>query len=150
MSEVVHDNWARLRLFKDYVRGRTWQLSKVKTIYRFHKLLFDRGDSSLQCFNWATQIYRLWQLVPDSHSNLQAVAASSWQPLNSTGCGSQFLTATQIYRLWQPVPDSHSNLQAVAVGSSHIVCVDNYLLFIGFITVSWYAYFLFFFFLLII
>ena len=34
----------------------TWQLKKVKTIYRFHVLVFDKGDSSFECFN-------LWQPV---------------------------------------------------------------------------------------
>ena len=37
---------------------------KVITIYRFHKLVFDRRNSSLECFNRATQNYGLWQLVP--------------------------------------------------------------------------------------
>jgi len=34
MSGVAHDN-----------------LKKAKTIYRFHNLVFDIGDSSLYCFN---------------------------------------------------------------------------------------------------
>ena len=38
MSEVAHDSWKRL-----------------KSIYRFHKLAFDRGHSSLECFNRSTQ-----------------------------------------------------------------------------------------------
>jgi len=42
MSEAAHD-----------------KLKKVKTIYRFHKLVFDRGDSSLEYFNRATQKYGL-------------------------------------------------------------------------------------------
>jgi hypothetical protein len=36
----------------------------IKTIYRFHKLVFDWGGNSLECFNWATHNYELWQ--PDS------------------------------------------------------------------------------------
>lgn len=39
------------------------KLKKVKTIYRFHKLVFDRGDSNLECFNRATQKYGLWQSI---------------------------------------------------------------------------------------
>ena len=60
MLEAAHDNWKRLKLSEDYkmsgissntdhvqqvddnVRGCTWQLKKIKTIYRFHKLVFDR------------------------------------------------------------------------------------------------------------
>jgi len=30
----------------------------------FHKLVFDSEDSSLECFNWSTQNYGLWQSVP--------------------------------------------------------------------------------------
>jgi len=37
---------------------------KVKTIYRFHRLVFDRGNSSRKCFNRATQNYGLWQPAP--------------------------------------------------------------------------------------
>jgi hypothetical protein len=37
MSEDAHDNW------------------KVKTIYWFHNLVFDEGNSSLECFYRATQ-----------------------------------------------------------------------------------------------
>jgi hypothetical protein len=44
-----------LQQVEDYVRGHTWQLKKVKTIYRFHKLVFHRRDSSVKCFNWATK-----------------------------------------------------------------------------------------------
>ena len=40
------------------------QLIKVKTIYRFNKLVFYTGDSSLEYFNRATQNYALWQPAP--------------------------------------------------------------------------------------
>jgi hypothetical protein len=43
MSEIAHDN-----------------KNKVKSIYRFHRLVFDSGDSgdsSLECFNRAIQNY---------------------------------------------------------------------------------------------
>ena len=46
ISEVAHENGL-----------------KVKTIYRFRKLVLD-WDSSLECFNWATHDYGLFQLVP--------------------------------------------------------------------------------------
>jgi hypothetical protein len=71
-------------------------------------------------FNISTQNYGLWQSVPDNHSKLWAVAVGSWQPLETMGCGSRFLTATQNYGLWQSVPNSHSKLWAVAVGSIQI------------------------------
>jgi len=35
----------------------TWQLKKGKTIYRFHKLVLERVDNSLECFTRATQNY---------------------------------------------------------------------------------------------
>jgi phosphoglycerol transferase MdoB-like AlkP superfamily enzyme len=38
-------------------------LKKVKTIHRFDKLALDKGDSSLEFFNRATQNYGLWQQV---------------------------------------------------------------------------------------
>lgn len=37
---------------------------KAKTIYIFDKVVFDRGNSSLGCFNGATQNDGLWQSVP--------------------------------------------------------------------------------------
>jgi hypothetical protein len=54
MSEVAHDSWKRL-----------------KTIHRFHKLAFDRGDSSLECFNRSTQNYgssqfKFWTVAQDN------------------------------------------------------------------------------------
>jgi hypothetical protein len=36
---------------------------KAKIIYSFHKLVFDREDNRLKCFNRATQNYGLWQSV---------------------------------------------------------------------------------------
>ena len=36
-----------------------WQLKNVKIIYKFHKLVFDLGDSSLECFNRAREITSL-------------------------------------------------------------------------------------------
>jgi hypothetical protein len=36
-------------------------IEKCKTIYRVHKLIFDREDRSPVCFNRATQNYGLWQ-----------------------------------------------------------------------------------------
>ena len=50
-------NTDRLQHVEEYVRGCTWQLTKVKTIYMFHELVFDGEDSSLKCFNWATNTY---------------------------------------------------------------------------------------------
>ena len=47
MLEVAHDNCKGLKLF-----------------YRLHKLLFDRGDSCLECFNRATKTVGLCQPVP--------------------------------------------------------------------------------------
>jgi hypothetical protein len=41
VSGVAHDN-----------------LKKVKPIYIFPKSVFDWGDNSLECFNWAT--FKLW------------------------------------------------------------------------------------------
>ena len=64
MSEDAHDNCKRLKLSEDYkmsrvssntghlqqvddyVRGCSRQLKKVKTIYRFHKSLFDRRETA--------------------------------------------------------------------------------------------------------
>jgi acetyl-CoA carboxylase alpha subunit len=37
---------------------------KVKTIYRFHKLVFDIGESRLEHVNRASQNYELWPPVP--------------------------------------------------------------------------------------
>ena len=47
MLEVAHANCKGLKLF-----------------YRLHKLLFDRGDSCLECFNRATKTVGLCQPVP--------------------------------------------------------------------------------------
>jgi hypothetical protein len=46
---------------ENYIRGCTWQLTKAKTIYMFTKLVFDRGDSNLECFN--RTIYNYWRLL---------------------------------------------------------------------------------------
>ena len=54
-------NTDRLQQVEDIVGGYTWQLKKINIIYRFHKLVFHRGDSSLECFNWANENYGLWQ-----------------------------------------------------------------------------------------
>ena len=57
-------NTDHLQQVEEYVRGCTWQLTNVKTIYMFHELVFDRENSGLKCFNWATNNYELWQPVP--------------------------------------------------------------------------------------
>jgi hypothetical protein len=49
---------------EDYVSGCQWQYKKVKTIYGFHKLVYEWGESSLECFNRETGNYELWQFVP--------------------------------------------------------------------------------------
>jgi len=49
---------------EDYARGCILQLREVKTIYRFHKWVLDRENSSVEYFKRAIQIYSLWQLVP--------------------------------------------------------------------------------------
>ena len=54
----------RLQQVKDNNRGCHGNWEKVKTIYIFDKLVFDRGHSSLGCFNGATQNDGLWQSVP--------------------------------------------------------------------------------------
>jgi hypothetical protein len=41
-------NTDRLQQIEDYVRGCTRQLAKVKTSYKFHKLVFDKGNSTLE------------------------------------------------------------------------------------------------------
>ena len=54
----------------EYGRGCIWQLKNANTIYIFHKLEFDRGDSSLECFNRTNQNY--W-LVTASSSQISYV-----------------------------------------------------------------------------
>jgi hypothetical protein len=55
MSEIVHDEWNRL-----------------KTIYRLHKLVFDRGDSNITCVNQVTNNH--WLFVFDrGDSNITCV-----------------------------------------------------------------------------
>ena len=46
--------------FEDYVRDN-WK--RVKSIYRSYNLVFNRGDSILECFNWVTKNYGLRQPV---------------------------------------------------------------------------------------
>lgn len=58
MSEVAKDNWKRLKL-----------LNKM-----FHRLVFDIGDNSLECFTRATHNKGPWQPV---HNNGPVVAGSS-------------------------------------------------------------------------
>jgi len=36
-----------LQQVEDYVRSCTWPLKNVKTMYRFNKLVFDRGDRTI-------------------------------------------------------------------------------------------------------
>ena len=50
-------NTDRVQPDEDYVRGCTWQLIKVNTIYRFNISVYDRGDSSLECFNRVIHSY---------------------------------------------------------------------------------------------
>jgi hypothetical protein len=54
LLHLLLSNTDSLQQFEDYVWGRTWQLKTVKNIYRFHNLVFDREDSSLERFNQAT------------------------------------------------------------------------------------------------
>ena len=52
---------------KQWLPSTSWrlcQLKKVSTINRFHKLVFDRGDSSFECFNRATQ--KVWVVAVGS------------------------------------------------------------------------------------
>jgi len=37
-----------LQQVEEYARGCIWQTKKVKTIYRFGKLVFDEGDSTIE------------------------------------------------------------------------------------------------------
>jgi hypothetical protein len=51
---TIYSIWAIVLLLQhngDYVRGCTWQLKKIKSIYTLHKLVLNRGDSSLECCN---------------------------------------------------------------------------------------------------
>ena len=52
MSEVVLLllNTNHLHHVEDKVRGCTRQFKKSNTIYRLHKLIFNRGYNSLECF----------------------------------------------------------------------------------------------------
>ena len=42
----ISSNTDRLQQVDDYVRGCTWQLKKIKTISRFHNLVFERRQHS--------------------------------------------------------------------------------------------------------
>jgi hypothetical protein len=59
LLHLLLSNTDSLQQFEDYVWGRTWQLKTVKNIYRFHNLVFDREDSSLERFNQATPAQHL-------------------------------------------------------------------------------------------
>jgi hypothetical protein len=67
-----------LQCVDDYVRCCTWQLKKTKPIYRFHRFLFDRGDSTLWCFNRATQNYWASQSVPDRYRMRENESCLCW------------------------------------------------------------------------
>ena len=59
-----------LQQVEDYVGGYTWQLKRVKTIYRFYKLLFHRRDSIFECLNRVIHNNGLWYL--------SSLSALSW------------------------------------------------------------------------
>jgi hypothetical protein len=48
----------------DYVRGCRYKWKRFKLFAGLHELVFNRGNSSLECFNWTTQNYRLRQSYP--------------------------------------------------------------------------------------
>jgi len=76
MSDVVLllPNTDCLKQFDDYLRGSTWQLKKVKTIYRFHKLVFDWENEALNvsteplqtvgCASWLNKCCWYWGVNP--------------------------------------------------------------------------------------
>ena len=47
LLHLILTNTDRLQRVEDYVKNCTWQLIKIKTIYRFPQLTFDKRDSSL-------------------------------------------------------------------------------------------------------
>ena len=49
-----------LRQVEDHVRVSTWQLKELKNIDRFYKLVFDRGDSRLECLIEETAALNVW------------------------------------------------------------------------------------------
>ena len=54
---VLQSNTDRLQQVDYFVREAAYDNGKkIKTIYRFHKLVFDRGDNSLECLNLATRV----------------------------------------------------------------------------------------------
>jgi hypothetical protein len=59
-SNLLLPNTDNIQQVKDYDTSCTWQLTKVKTIYRFHKLIFDRGDSHLECLIEETATLNVW------------------------------------------------------------------------------------------
>jgi hypothetical protein len=52
-------------------------IGKVKTIYKFYKLVFHRRDFSFECFNQATRSYGLWQSGPVIYLILSDVLVAS-------------------------------------------------------------------------
>ena len=52
---IFNSHTDHLQIIEDYVKGCKLQLKRVNTISNFHKLLFDREDSSLACFHRGTQ-----------------------------------------------------------------------------------------------
>ena len=58
---LLLQNTDLLHQVEDYVIDCTWQFKNIKTIYRFHKLIFNRGDINLESFNPATQNHWLPQ-----------------------------------------------------------------------------------------
>ena len=58
---LLLQNTDLLHQVKDYVIDCTWQFKNIKTIYRFQKLIFNRGDISLESLNPATQNHWLSQ-----------------------------------------------------------------------------------------
>jgi hypothetical protein len=53
---LLLQNSDHLQQIDDYVRGCTWQLKIVNITYTFHILVFNRGDTSCECFNHPTGI----------------------------------------------------------------------------------------------
>ena len=55
-TEVAHDDW---KLYQNLHMS----IERVKPIYRFYRLVFNKEDSSLKCFNRATKSYLLCILL---------------------------------------------------------------------------------------
>ena len=64
-------NTDHLQQVEDCVRGCTWQLKEVNIFYRFHELVFDRGENILDISNQATRNYRVWQWVPVRYCTME-------------------------------------------------------------------------------